>query len=368
MERESAVPDPRRSRGPTDSGVIDRARASVLAGRELDPVTMRQVRPVVVESWRRSRAAGFRPGGRPPAPALRRPPPGPAVLAVLSAVRAELLEQVRRRGLVVGVTDANGVVLWVDGAPEAVARAAQLTFRPGVHWTEDHVGTTAAGLALRLGTPAAVWGPEHLHGPARTWSAVAAPVEVGSATVGSVTVLGQDADAVAAAGPALRSVGDGIARRVSTGGRLPHRRPRLDLVVLGLGQPVAHDAVGTWRLPLRGAELLVLLAEAGPAGLTTEQIARALSDPPLEWATVRSEVHRLRTLVGRDALLARPYRLDLDTSSDLARLREGRTTHRGAFGIDEELLPRSTAPAIVALRRDARRRRLALAQHARAGA
>jgi hypothetical protein len=85
-------------------------------------------------------------------------------------------------------------------------------------------------------------------------------------------------------------------------------RARLDRT----GPPVlaVAGADSLWRAPLtrRHAEILTLLHEAGPAGLSAGRLSRALYGDDAHVVTVRAEISRLRRAIG--ALVAtNPYRL-----------------------------------------------------------
>jgi hypothetical protein len=71
-----------------------------------------------------------------------------------------------------------------------------------------------------------------------------------------------------------------------------------------------HADGGSWLAVLtpRHAEVLRLLAAAGPAGLTAAALSARVFGDPDHLVTVRAEVSRLRRVVG--ALVAtNPYRL-----------------------------------------------------------
>ena len=125
--------------------------------------------------------------------------------------------------------------------------------------------------------------------------------------------------------------------------------PRLRLRVLG--------AASAWldgyplHLSPRHAEILALLA-AYHDGLRAERLGAALAGPGYSLTSVRSEVSRLRRLLG-PCLATRPYRLIADLDVDLLDLRR----HVRAGRVDEALelytgglLPRSRAPGIERLR------------------
>ncbi|MEY2533420.1 MAG: hypothetical protein QOF29_1330 [bacterium] len=162
----------------------------------------------------------------------------------------------------------------------------------------------------------------------------------------------------------IESLGGGA--RLVWGVRARERSvPRRVLSIRALGADPAEVLLGGARLALsaRHAELLVVLA-LQPAGLSAAELARALHGAGAKPVTARAEVARIRHTVG-DVVVAKPYRLAADVRADFLDVE--RLLRRGdlAAGVERcagPLLPRSSAPAIVAARtrlqaalRDARR-------------
>jgi hypothetical protein len=130
------------------------------------------------------------------------------------------------------------------------------------------------------------------------------------------------------------------------------------LEVLGRERARLTLPAGPVELSLRHSELLLLLAEAAAAGegRTAERLAAECHAGGTAAVTVRAELSRLRRLVGADLLGSRPYRLLGPVETDLARVRG--LLDRGAAGAALDayagpVLPRSTAPGVVAARRRA---------------
>lgn len=125
--------------------------------------------------------------------------------------------------------------------------------------------------------------------------------------------------------------------------------PRLRLRVLG--------EAGAWldgyplHLSPRHAEILALLV-SHPEGLTAARLAEQIGGPGYPLTSVRSEVSRLRRLLG-PCVATRPYRLAADVEADLLdlrrHLREGRVDDALEL-VGAGLLPRSRAPGIARLR------------------
>ena len=89
----------------------------------------------------------------------------------------------------------------------------------------------------------------------------------------------------------------------------PSRRETLRLT-LELDPPRAIvEGSARWTHPLgkRQADLLRLIATAGPAGVSAAQLSETLYGDRTHLVTVRAELSRLRKLIG-GLLLGRPYR------------------------------------------------------------
>ena len=119
------------------------------------------------------------------------------------------------------------------------------------------------------------------------------------------------------------------------------------------GARLASEETST-TLSLRHSEILLLLAEH-PAGLSTAELAVALSEEELSPVTVRAELSRLRTLLGPLRLTSRPYRIDGALTCDVGVLRAHLAAGRirqAVAGYPGPLLPASTAPAVERLREE----------------
>ncbi|TVT35720.1 GAF domain-containing protein [Amycolatopsis rhizosphaerae] len=74
------------------------------------------------------------------------------------------------------VTDADGVILWRDGASSVRRRADSLGFLEGTEWTEAKVGTNAIGTALAEAAPVELLAGEHFEQDQHPWYCTASPV------------------------------------------------------------------------------------------------------------------------------------------------------------------------------------------------
>ena len=330
--------------------------------------TLTAVRPVVLESWVRSRNRGVDPEATGSGPvldddALRTLREHHPLAAVVPVVRRLLVEDAVDTGLLVAITDAQGRMLWVEGDPVLRRRAAPMRFIEGADWSEAAAGTNAPGTALALDHSMQIFGAEHYSRTVQPWSCSAAPVHdprTGE-LLGVIDVTGGDrvaapeiltlvrATAAAAESELMLRALDGRGPAGAYG-----TAPRL--TVLGRERPQLHTSAGPVALSLRHAEILLLLAER-PEGMGAEELAVELAERDLDTVTVRAEVSRLRRVVGPDLLGSRPYRLTSLLRTEVAEVRELLATGDRAAAVRAcrgPVLPSSEAPGVVAVREELR--------------
>ncbi|MGY1744281.1 GAF domain-containing protein [Blastococcus sp. SYSU D00695] len=370
----------------THARALRRVHDAVLAGGR-PPM---RPRAVVARSWQRVLGIGLDPSGgnaRDPLPPgeVERRRRGSPLDAVIGELRQVLGSAADASRFLLVVTDADGVILWREGASAVRRRADGLGFTEGARWTEAAVGTNAIGTALAERAPVQLFSAEHFEQQQHPWYCTAFPVHdprtgelLGVVDVSgpaltlhpAVTALVETAVRLAeaqlwrhheqrlerlrrSAGTLLATVRGplllvddhgwvashaGVAVRdrieVPRAGRAlavpglglctPERvgegwlvRPRgaggpIDATLVPGDRPVLEVRAGgePWRAALspRHAELLRLLADAGPAGLSAGRLSALLFGDTEHVVTVRAEVSRLRRVVG--ALVATtPYRL-----------------------------------------------------------
>lgn len=159
------------------SRVLHQAHDAVMSGAA--PPT--PLRAVVSRSW--SRVLGFgldpsRPNTREGVPrdeVERRRASSPLAL-VVDELRAVLSSVADASHFISVVIDADGVILWREGAPRVLMRADILGFEEGATWTEDHVGTNAIGTALAERAPVQLFAAEHFELGQHPWYCTAAPI------------------------------------------------------------------------------------------------------------------------------------------------------------------------------------------------
>src|SRR5512139_2057316 len=137
------------------------------------------VRHEVIESWRRSLATVDPAQTSAPTSdadeASHRWRQSPLREPVLT-VADELAAITEDAGFVAAVTDESGTILWTCGGRVMRRRAGAVNFAPGGRWDEHAMGTNALSLALRNGSPAAVFSAEHLVHALHGWVCYCAPI------------------------------------------------------------------------------------------------------------------------------------------------------------------------------------------------
>ncbi|RLV48807.1 GAF domain-containing protein [Nocardioides mangrovicus] len=329
------------------------------------------VRQLVLDSWRRSVASGLDPELA-QAPirlddeelaAIREAHP---LTSVMPVIRRLLVESAADAGLLVAVSDAAGQLLYVEGSSSLRSRAESMNFLPGADWSEAVAGTNAPGTALALERPVQIFAGEHLSRQVTPWSCSAAPIHdpdsramlgvldvTGSAEVATPYALQLVRATAAAAEAELRIARLSGARAhvaVSPGWSAPR------LGVLGRNAAVVEHSGSTSRLSLRHSEVLLVLAGARD-GLSTAQLALALSEDDQAAVTVRAEVSRLRQilagLTGGPELASRPYRLTAALPTDVEEVRSALRAgqlRRAVAAYPGPVLPSSVAPGVVEIR------------------
>ncbi len=333
----------------------------------------RGVRPVVADSWRRSLSSGVHTDQTLPPVDLvdgdledyRAAHP---LARAMPLIRGLVVEDAADAGLIVAVTDAHGRLLWVEGDTALRSRAESMHFTEGAAWDEGHAGTNAPGIALALDHPVQVFAAEHFSRAVQPWSCSAAPVHdpVSGELLGAIDVTGGDEVAspytltlVRAAASAveseLRLLGMHARRDAAgTAGRVDAGGPRLR--VLGQSNAILGHSGRESRLSLRHSELALLICTT-PGGMTAEELAVALHEDDRSAVTVRVEMSRLRPLLADLGLSSRPYRLAVPLGTDIdvvtGMLARGRV-RQALDAYSGPVLPRSTSPAVVAIRAELR--------------
>lgn len=156
---------------------LRRVHDAVLAGGR----PPRRPRALVARSWSRVLAAGLDPdgdNGRGPLPAadLEARRRTSRLALAIAELRRVLTSVADASQFLVVVTDADGVVLWREGAARVRMTADRLGFAEGATWTEHLVGTNAIGTALAEAAPVQLFSAEHFEQAQHPWYCTAAPV------------------------------------------------------------------------------------------------------------------------------------------------------------------------------------------------
>jgi hypothetical protein len=138
------------------------------------------LRELVARSWRRAARAGVDPDGPAPrmldsaetARALEEHP----VAHLLPLVESMLSEATEDARYFAVLSDAEGVLLWAGGHPDALEIAVGPGFLPGHLCSERAVGTNAVGTALELDHPVQIFSAEHFNRLLHGWTCSAAPI------------------------------------------------------------------------------------------------------------------------------------------------------------------------------------------------
>ncbi len=142
-----------------------------------------RARTPIAESWHRSQAAGIDPArSRAPTLVMDRRDMGDRWMAhplgaATALIRRWLGSVADRSEQLIVVTDADGLLLWMDGDVKLQSAAADtMNFVEGAMWRETDAGTNAIGTALAADHPVQVHAAEHFSEVVHGWTCSAVPV------------------------------------------------------------------------------------------------------------------------------------------------------------------------------------------------
>jgi hypothetical protein len=241
------------------------------------------VRDAIADSWRRSSAAGVAPTGNRFAPVVAGEeethdlwedhPLGRAYPLIRDCLAATADEG----GYLIVVSDADGVLLCIEGSAAIRMRAAEvMNFAEGTLWSEGGAGTNAIGTALAVDHAVQVFGPEHYHEPVQRWVCSAAPIhdpDTGSllgiidltgdfSTVHPASLADATATAAAVEGSLMLELRERDARMLARYGDIVARSPATIALVAPSGRPITR-LPDTWgakdrlAIPPGGGELVL---------------------------------------------------------------------------------------------------------------
>ncbi len=141
------------------------------------------VRPPIAHSWQRSHAAGVDPSKAGIAPIAADAAEASArwgmhPLASAAPLIRDCLGPIAEEAAhLIVVSDAEGLLLWVEGSARVrLAAADAMNFTVGAMWSEGGAGTNAIGTALAADHAVQVFAAEHFNEVVQEWTCAAAPV------------------------------------------------------------------------------------------------------------------------------------------------------------------------------------------------
>ncbi|GAA1637416.1 GAF domain-containing protein [Kribbella alba] len=246
-------------------------------------------RPLVAESWQRSLAASVDPElDAPPVvvttellESLRENHPLRAVLPILRQTLTTIADEASH---IMIITDAQGLILWREGAADVRRQADRIALSEGALWSEDAIGTNGMGTALAADQPVQIHSAEHLVRRIHAWTCAAAPVHDPD--------TGKLIGAVDVSGP-LRTVHPAMMALVTAAAQLAE------------GQLRVRMAAADEQLRARNMRHLTALGDSPGALLTPT--GRVLAVQPLAWLPDRLDVSagvdRVELGDGREAVV-----------------------------------------------------------------
>ncbi|MER5733068.1 GAF domain-containing protein [Streptomyces sp. NPDC002138] len=297
-------------------------------------------RPEIAASWRRMMAGGVHPDRDARSRMLsaaeteerRQVSPLRALLPVL---REGLLPALDEALHIMVIADADGRLLWREGAASILRRADRLGFGVGADWDEAVVGTNGVGTALVTRRPVQVFSAEHFVSSHHDWTCAGAPVHDprDGQLLGVVDVSGP----LATMHPSTLTWVASVARLAERELRIRHlesleglRAVAAPLLARLPGRAMAVDPHG-WTAAVTGiapADRVSLPKGFGPGRQWVPQLGDCVVEPlPGGWL-LRVEQARTGAAAGRVVL-------------DLSRVRASSATVSGAAGSwTQELSPR----------------------------
>ena len=276
------------SRSPTSHARrLRQAWEGYLSGDEPTAV----VRRVVQDSWKRSEQAGI-----PPehylAPVIFsdievldrwQDHPLAPVMTVLREYLAAVAEDAEH---LVVVSDADGLLVWMEGSPAVRSRAEEMQFVPGALWSESAAGTNAIGTALAVDHPIQIFAAEHFNANVHGWTCSAAPIhdpETGH-VLGAIDLTGKlrtvHPHSLALVGAAAR-MAESLLLYDRTVRRSLQSEP--DVFIPGRPRAGAERATSFERLPHAQPEGRVMRAVSSPVASAASgavEISQTPSDQP----------------------------------------------------------------------------------------
>ena len=140
------------------------------------------VRPVILESWKRSKKSGIDPNNKlftslKNEELIKRLKGSKKLIKISSPLLGILASSVRGSGFRIDLFDKDVCILKQWGDSETLENSYKLGSCPGACKSEKSAGTNAIGLARFLKTPIQLVGPEHYNARLHQWTCSAAPIK-----------------------------------------------------------------------------------------------------------------------------------------------------------------------------------------------
>lgn len=74
------------------------------------------------------------------------------------------------------ISDARGVLMWIDGHRRVIAATEDMHFVCGADWSEAGAGTNALGTAIAVDHPVQIFSAEHFNRAVHPWQCSGAPI------------------------------------------------------------------------------------------------------------------------------------------------------------------------------------------------
>ncbi len=145
-------------------------------GQEID----NRVRAVVAQSWKRSEEAGLDPAALPKVVAdedevSERWKDHP-LFPVLPILRQLLSDATTQSGHMMVISDADGILLWIEGHRRVIDATENMHLVAGADWSESGAGTNAMGTAVAVDHPVQIFSAEHFNRIVHPWQCSGAPI------------------------------------------------------------------------------------------------------------------------------------------------------------------------------------------------
>jgi hypothetical protein len=155
------------------------------------------LRAVVAQSWVRTRDAGLDPIGH-RAPIVLEEEAVSArwsehpLFPVLPVLRELLSDATTQAGHMLVISDAAGILLWLEGHRQVMSATEDMHFVLGADWSEEGAGTNALGTAIAVDHPVQIFSAEHYSRLVHPWQCSGAPIHdpATGKTIGVVDLTG----------------------------------------------------------------------------------------------------------------------------------------------------------------------------------